>query len=672
LEQPLNERILVTSALPYANGEIHIGHLVEYLQTDFWVRFQKMQGRNCRYFCADDTHGTPIMIRAQQEGITPESLIERSRKNHMRDFSDFEIEFDHYGSTNSEENRELCCEIYKSMEANQLIETRTVSQAYCESLSMFLPDRFVKGECPKCHAKNQYGDACDSCGATYAPLDMIDPVCSINNEKIVLKDSEHIFFKLDPFRPFLKEWVRKHTPNEVANKLDEWLAQVLRDWDISRESPYFGFEIPGRPGKYFYVWVDAPVGYMASTQAWCKLHGEKLEDWWKSEQTKIYHFIGKDIVYFHTLFWPAMLKNAGYRTPEQVFVHGFLRVNGEKMSKSKGTFIKVRTYLDHLDPMYLRFYYGCKLNSSIEDIDLNFEDFLQRVNSDLIGKITNLASRGAQMLGKKLDGKMGVVPEEGLSLLARARVKFPEIAAHYEARDFNRVMQLIRSIAEDANRYFDEKEPWNLVKNDEEGTRAVLTTILNVFRLLAIALKPILPEYVKKVEELLGEKSYLWSDTERNLENITIQPFAHLAKRVEQVQIEAMVAASVETQVVVEEKEAAETYDPLEPEIEIDALLKSDLRIAKILSAESIPEASKLLRLKVDLGFETREIIAGIKQAYQPEALIGRLTVVVANLKPRKMKFGTSQGMVLAVGPGGKELFLLSPDAGAKPGQRLQ
>jgi methionyl-tRNA synthetase len=660
----------VTSALPYANGDIHIGHLVEYLQTDFWVRFQKMQGRNCRYFCADDTHGTPIMIRAQQEGITPESLIAKSRENHLKDFTEFEIKFDHYGSTNSEENRELCSEIFKSIETKGLIETRSISQAYCESLSMFLPDRFVKGECPKCHAKEQYGDACDNCGATYAPIEMIDPVCSINGEKIVLRDSEHIFFKLDSFREYLKGWVREHTPNEVANKLDEWLADTLRDWDISREAPYFGFEIPGHPGKYFYVWVDAPVGYMATTKAWCDANSEKFEDWWKSQDTEIYHFIGKDIVYFHTLFWPVMLKNAEYQTPEQVYVHGFLRVNGEKMSKSKGTFIKARTYLDHLDPMYLRFYYACKLNSSVEDIDLNFEDFLQRVNSDLIGKITNLASRGAQMLGKKLDSKMGNLPEDGKKLMEQARKKFPEIAKHYQARDFNRAMQVIRSIAEDANRYFDEKEPWNLVKTDAEATRGVLTTILNIFRLLAISLKPVLPDYVKKVELLLGEKDYQWQDAEKNLENVSIQKFSHLAKRIEQPQIDAMVEASK----VIDEPKVAPTeeYDALEPEIDIDTLFKCDLRIAKIIEAEAIPKASKLLRLKVDLGFETREIIAGIKQAYQPEDLLGRLTVVVANLKPREMKFGTSEGMVMACGPGGKELYLLSPDSGAKPGQRLQ
>ena len=665
----MSERILVTSALPYANGDIHIGHLVEYLQTDFWVRYQKMQGHNCRYFCADDTHGTPIMIRAQQEGITPEDLIAKSRENHLRDFTEFQIEFDHYGSTHSEDNKELCGEIYKSMEASDLVETRSISQAYCESLSMFLPDRFVKGECPKCHAKEQYGDACDSCGATYAPIEMIDPVCSINDEKIVLKDSDHIFFKLDTFRDFLKEWTREHTPTEVANKLDEWLGESLRDWDISREAPYFGFEIPGHPGKYFYVWVDAPVGYMASTKAWCKENNENFEDWWKGDDTKIYHFIGKDIVYFHTLFWPAMLKNAGYKTPEQVFVHGFLRVNGEKMSKSKGTFVKARTYLDHLDPMYLRFYYACKLNSSIEDIDLNFDDFSQRVNSDLIGKITNLASRGAQMLGKKLDGKMGDLPEEGKVLLAKARERFSEIESHYEARDFNRAMQVIRSIAEEANRYFDEKEPWKLVKEDAEGTREVLTTILNIFRIMSIALKPILPDYVKNVEALLGEEPYVWGDYKKDLVNSQINSFSHLAKRVEGANIEAMVEASREKEVL----QAPEpSYDPIEPEIEIDTLFKCDLRVAKILEAELIPKASKLLRLKVDIGLETREIIAGIKQAYAPEDLVGRLTIVVANLKPRKMKFGTSQGMVMAAGPGGKELYLFSPDSGAEPGQRLQ
>lgn len=667
------KRILVTSALPYANGDIHLGHLVEYLQTDFWVRFQKMRGQNCRYMCADDTHGTPIMIRAKREGIEPEALIANSYEQHLKDFSDFQIEFDRFGSTNSDENRDLCCEFYESMKAGEHVHEKSISQAWCDACSMFLPDRFVKGACPKCGAEDQYGDSCDACGATYSPTEMKNAACAECGSAPSEKDSRHVFFKLETFRTFLKTWVREHTPTEVANKMDEWLAEELRDWDISRESPYFGFKIPGYEDTYFYVWVDAPMGYISTTKAWCQEQGEDLADWWKNEDTEIVHFIGKDIVYFHTLFWPAMLKCAGYQTPDQVYVHGFLTVNGEKMSKSKGTFVKARTYLDHLDPMYLRFYYGCKLNSTLGDVDLNMEDFIQRVNSDLIGKITNLASRGAQMLGKKCDSQMGALDEEGLALVQLAQGKSDVIAQHYQNRDFNRAVQEIRGIADEANRYFEHKAPWKMIKEDLEGTRVVLTAVLNVFRILSVYLKPVLPHYVQRVEALFAEEAYQWNSAELVLENHKIGAFEHLAQRIDPKAVEAMLEASKES-VEVEapiEAEAPIEYEALADEIEIDDLFKADLRIAKIIEAEDIPKASKLLRLKVDLGFEQREIIAGIKAAYRPEDLVGKLTLVVANLKPRKMKFGTSQGMVMAAGPGGKEIFLLSPDAGAQPGQRV-
>ena len=699
------KRILVTSALPYANGDIHLGHLVEYLQTDFWVRFQKMRGHNCRYICADDTHGTPIMIRARREGITPETLIARSREQHLKDFTDFQISFDCYGSTNSEHNRHLCSEIYGCMKSAGHIHEKGIQQAWCDACNMFLPDRFVKGTCPKCKTPNQYGDSCDVCGATYSPTEMIDAACAECGAAPRQKASNHVFFKLNDFRAFLKDWVREHTPSEVANKLEEWFKDDLRDWDISREAPYFGFQIPGYDDTYFYVWVDAPMGYVSTTKAWCEAQGEDFNAWWKNKDTEIYHFIGKDIVYFHTLFWPAMLKCAGYNTPNQVFVHGFLTVNGEKMSKSKGTFVRARTYLDHLDPVYLRYYYGCKLNGSLSDVDMNLEDFAQRVNSDLIGKITNLASRGAQMLGKKLNGRMGTMDPEGRALVAEAQSKSEEIASHYQNRDFNRAVQAIRSIAESANRYFDEKQPWVSIKTDGEGTRIVLTTVLNLFRQCAIMLKPILPDYVSKVESLFKEGPYRWSDVERCLENCEIAPFEHLAQRVDAEKIAAMVeaskpAANSQTEAPPEKSQRVSTaagapnasestlekiqpvtapeahspseYQALSPEIAIEDFLKIDLRIARILKAEDIPEAGKLLRLTLDLGFEQREILAGIKSAYSPAELLGRLTVVVANLKARKMKFGSSQGMVLAAGPGGSELYLLSPDSGAKPGQRVQ
>lgn len=664
-------KILVTSALPYANGDIHIGHLVEYLQTDFWVRFQKMSGHECLYMCADDTHGTPVMISARQAGIEPEQLIEEKRALHMKDFAEFEIEFDHYSSTHSDENRELCEKIYASMEKNDCLSLKAIEQAYCDQCQMFLPDRFVKGTCPnkKCAAPNQYGDSCDVCSNTHSPTEMVDAVCTVCGSTPGNRKSEHIFFKLNLFREFLESWVREHTPNEVANKLDEWLKDELRDWDISRDAPYFGFQIPGHENKFFYVWVDAPIGYMSATWQWCKKNGRDLDEFWKDKSSELYHFIGKDIVYFHTLFWPAMLKNAGYKTPDQIFVHGFLTVNGEKMSKSKGTFINARTYLDYLDPMYLRYYYACKLNSSLEDIDLSFADFISRVNSDLVGKITNLGSRGLQMIHKKLDGKLGKISEDGLPLLKLCRSKASVISSHYENRDFNKAILEIRGLAEQANKYFDEKEPWNLVKTDAEATRQVLTDIVNVFRLLAIYLKPVLPAYVQRVEKLLKEQPYTWQDIDKNIENCEVSEYEHLAKRIEQTKVDAMVQSAI---VKDDQKEQVEDdYEPLADEISIDDLFKADLRVAKIVEAEGIEKANKLIRLKVDLGFEQREIIAGIKQAYKPEDLIGRLTVIVANLKPRKMKFGVSNGMVMAAGPGGKEIFLLSPDDGAKPGQRI-
>ena len=538
---PSTAKKLVTAALPYANGSIHIGHMLEHFQTDFWVRFQRMQGVECLHICADDTHGTPIMVRARKEGITPEELIERSRKEHMADFEDFEIGFDHYSSTHTEANRKISEEIFLAMKEGNHIDVRSVEQSYCEHDKMFLPDRFVVGTCPKCGAEEQYGDACDSCGTTYSPTDLKDSKCSICGNKPVLRESDHVFFQLGHFTEFLSQWVPAHTQKEISNKLKEWLGDELRDWDISRDAPYFGFEIPGFKDKYFYVWVDAPVGYISATQEWCEKNGRDLSEFWQNDDCPIYHFIGKDIVYFHTLFWPAMLQGSKFNTPEQVFVHGFLTVNGEKMSKSKGTFINARTYLNHLDPLALRFYMATKLTPGVDDLDMNLDDFMNRVNSEYIGKITNVASRGAQMLHKKIDGKLGVLPEDGRKLVEEAQSKASVIAELYEAREFNKAMIEIRQIAEMANKYFDEKEPWKLIKEDVEETRKVLTTAINLFRQMAIYLKPILPSYVAKVETLLREEPYTWQSVNEFLEEREIEKYEHLAKRIEGKDVEAMI-----------------------------------------------------------------------------------------------------------------------------------
>jgi len=538
-------RIVVTAALPYANGDIHIGHLVEYLQTDFWVRFQKMRGHECLYICADDTHGTPIMIRARSEGITEETLIARSKEQHERDFADFQIAFDNYYSTNSDENKAFCYAIFAAMEKSGAVTTQKLPQLYCEKDAMFLPDRFVKGTCPKCGAVGQYGDACDTCGQTYPAEELKDARCVVCGEPPVMRDSEHLFFELEPFRDFLQTWIPKHTAPDVANKLLEWFNEPLRGWCISRDAPYFGFEIPGRPGKFFYVWVDAPIGYMASLKKWCGEHGQSFDDWWQTPDAELYHFIGKDIVRFHCLFWPTMLHVAGFKTPDQVFVHGFLTVNGEKMSKSKGTFVKARTYLDHLNPQDLRFYYACKLNGTTDDLDLNLEDFVNRVNSDLVGKITNLASRGAQMLHKRLDGKMGVMDAEGRALWETARGRADAVAEHYENRDFSKVMVEVRGLADAANQYFDTQAPWALVKTDPEAARQVMTSVLNIFRVLAIYLQPILPVYAGQVARLFNETAYQWADAQKAIEDTAINPYAYLATRVEMTAVEKMIAAGV-------------------------------------------------------------------------------------------------------------------------------
>ncbi len=671
----VKRKILVTAALPYANGDIHLGHLVEYLQTDFWVRFQKMRGHECLYICAADTHGTPVMISANRRGISPEELIDEYLRRHIEDFTDFQIAFDNYYSTNSPENKELSEIIFRAMLEKGHIEKRTIKQSYCEHDEMFLPDRFVTGTCPRCGAINQYGDSCDVCSATYSSFELIDPKCAVCGQPPIEKDSEHLFFILNHFREFLTGWVKTHTSREVTNKLNEWLQTDLRDWDISRDAPYFGFRIPGYRDKYFYVWLDAPVGYMSSTMNWCSRNNRDFSEFWKEGDTELYHFIGKDIVYFHTLFWPAMLHNAEFKTPDQIFVHGFLTVNGEKMSKSKGTFIKARTYIDHLDPLYLRYYYACKMTPSMDDIDLNFDDFIQRVNSDLLGKITNLASRGAQMLNR-IDGVIGPLSGDGTQLVEAARQKSSAIAGHYENREFSKVMVEIRNIADAANRYFDTSEPWKSIKTDPEATRPVLSTVLSLFRIIAVYLKPILPGYIRDVEELFNEEEFTWNSIGDDLQDHRISEFKHLAVRIEKEWIERINEDSKEfsSESSAESKGEApmEEIEPVAEMIGFDDFLKIDLRVAEVIEAEEITESEKLVRLKISIGSGTREIIAGIKRAYRPEDLIGRKIVVVVNLEPRKMKFGTSEGMLLAAGEGDTELFLLSPDTGAKPGQRIR
>ncbi len=666
-------RIVVTSALPYANGAIHLGHLVEYLQTDFWVRFQKMRGNDCVYVCADDTHGTPIMIRARQEGRTPEELIAETWKAHTRDFADFQVGFDNYYSTNTPENKAFCTQIFGELEKNGALLNTSISQLYCPNCKMFLPDRFVKGTCPKCGAENQYGDSCDACGSTYSPSELKDAHCATcGSRDLETRDAEHILFNLAKYKEYLRGWLGDHTPTDIAKKLQEWFGddQELLPWDISRDAPYFGFEIPGHPGKYFYVWLDAPVGYLASLKNWCDKNGQKFEDWWQNPDVERYHFIGKDIVRFHCLFWPAMLHASGFQGPTRVFVHGFLTVNGEKMSKSKGTFINARTYLDHLPVQALRYYYACKLNGSTDDMDLNLDDFVGRVNSDLVGKITNLASRGAQMLHKNLGGNAGEMDGEGRELVAKARARADEIAKCYEARDFSKAIVEVRDLAALANQYFDAKAPWSLVKTDPEAARKVLTSTLNLFRVLAIYLQPVLPEYSAKVAELFQESPYAWDDISKDFENRPIAPYAYLATRIDPKQVEAMVSASAAS---MKPAAPANPVKPIAPQITIDDFAKVDLRVAKVLTAEAVEGSDKLLRLTLDAGEgKPRQIFSGIKKAVAPEALVGKSLVIVANLAPRKMRFGVSEGMVVCAANPDDSLAMVFAEPAALPGATVQ
>ncbi|GGP50939.1 methionine--tRNA ligase [Shewanella algicola] len=672
-------KILVTSALPYANGPIHLGHMLEYIQTDIWSRFQKLRGHECHYICADDAHGTPIMLKAQQMGITPEEMIAQVQKEHQQDFADFNIQFDNFHSTHSDENRELANDIYLKLRDAGYIKTKTISQLYDPEKNMFLPDRFVKGTCPKCKSEDQYGDNCDNCGATYSTTDLINPKSAVSGATPVMKDTEHFFFDLPAFEGMLKEWIQSGSlQQEMANKLGEWFEQGLQQWDISRDAPYFGFEIPDAPGKFFYVWLDAPIGYMGSFKNLCDKRDDlNFDDFWGLDSTaEVYHFIGKDIVYFHSLFWPAMLDGAGIRKPTSVYAHGYVTVNGAKMSKSKGTFIKARTYLDNLDPEYLRYYYAAKLNSRIDDLDLNLEDFAQRVNSDLVGKLVNLASRTAGFISKRFDGKLAKVADNSLaeSFLAKSET----IAEFYETREFGKAMREIMALADTANSYVADAAPWQLVKQDDKQEEAhqVCSNALNLFRILVTYLKPVLPKLAQDVEGFL-QLTLTWDNLAQDLSGHEIAPFKALMQRIDMKSIEAIIDASKENLKVTQAPAPTEAVDqlaqdPISPEITFDDFAKIDLRIARISKAEHIEKANKLLRLELDLGGETKQVFAGIKSAYAPEDLVGKLTVMVANLAPRTMKFGDSEGMVLAAGPGGKDLFILEPHEGAQPGMRVK
>jgi methionyl-tRNA synthetase len=685
--------ILITSALPYANGPIHLGHLVEYIQTDIWARFQRMRGHNCWYVCADDAHGTPIMLRARQEGIAPEELIARVAQEHKADFAGFRVAFDNYHSTHSPENRHYATLIYQRNRETGHIAQRTITQAYDPVEQMFLPDRFIKGECPKCGAPDQYGDNCEACGASYSPSELKNPRSAVSGAVPEERESEHYFFKLGDFEDMLQSWTRGGgLQREVANKLGEWFAAGLQEWDISRDAPYFGFEIPDTTDKFFYVWLDAPIGYMASFQNLCdsprgQAAGLSFDAFWSPQsKAEMYHFIGKDIIYFHALFWPAMLHGAGFRAPTAVLAHGFLTVDGQKMSKSRGTFIKARTYLDHLDPEYLRYYFAAKLGPNVEDIDLNLGDFTARVNSDLVGKLVNIASRTASFISKRFDGRLGEsLPDS--PLLADLVAAGDSIAEAYERREFSRAMREVMALADRANQYIDEQAPWVMAKQPglEVELHRVCTLGLNFYRVLIGYLRPVLPRTAEASEAFLRIPPLTWADLATPLLDHEIAPFKPLLTRIEPKQIEAMLEASkadlaatpsaapaLQDNTHETASEGHLVRDPIADTIDFGDFAKVDLRIARIAAAEAVEGADKLLRLTLDLGGETRNVFAGIRSAYEPQALVGRHTVMVANLAPRKMRFGVSEGMVLAAGPGGRDLFLLSPDAGAQPGMKVK
>lgn len=681
-------RILVTAALPYANGPIHLGHLVEYIQTDIWVRFQKLRGHRCIYLCADDTHGTAIMIRARQEGRSEEELIAEMQVAHERDFASFAVQFDNYGSTNSEENRQLCGEFWKAIRAAGLVKEKDVEQLFDTEQGTFLADRFVRGTCPRCKAPDQPGDNCSRCGHTYTPAELIDPISTLSNTTPEVRIATHLFIELEQLHGFLDEWTQSgdHLQPEVVNYLkghflgdpaSEEGAKTLRDWDISRPAPYFGFEIPDSPGNYWYVWFDAPIGYIASAQQWCDRNGEQLSDWWRENNAEVHHFIGKDITYFHTLFWPGMLKTAGFSLPTKVHIHGFLTVDGEKMSKTKGTFVSAATYAKHLDASYLRYFYAAKLGNRLDDIDMNLDEFVNKVNADLVGKVVNLASRTAKFVHKL--GLSPEYPEDG-GLFQQAADAGEAIADAYEQCDYNRAMRLIMELADRANPFVESAEPWKLKKDAEKQRQLqdVCTVALNLFRQIVVYLTPVLPKLAEQTGELLGTPIKSWDEAKTPLVGTPVAKFKHLLQRVDKKDIEAMIE---ESKVPEDSAPAASAFDdsdaplkeePLAEQCTIDDFVKVDLRIARVVSAEDVPEANKLLKLTLSLGGEERRtVFAGIKQAYEPEQLVGKLVVMCANLAPRKMKFGVSEGMILASGGGGKNVFMLGVDEGGAPGQRI-
>ena len=676
-------RILVTSALPYANGDIHLGHLVEYIQTDVWVRFQKLRGNECIYLCADDTHGTAIMMSAQRTGCSEEEWIARVQDEHERDFAGFHIEFDNYGSTNSPENYELCKKFWQAFRDSGLVKEQEVTQLFDDEQGVFLADRFVQGTCPKCGKEDQYGDSCDGCGATYNARDLIDPRSTLTGSTPSVKSADHLFIQIEQLHDFLEEWTQSgdHLQSEVANYLKgHFLHEPLLDWDISRPAPYFGFEIPDAPGNYWFVWFDAPIGYMASTQQYCEKTGDDFERWWKDPDTEVHHFIGKDITYFHTLFWPAMLKVAGFNLPTKVHIHGFLTVDGRKMSKRDGTFVRAATYLNHLDPEYLRYFYCSKLGNGVDDLDLNLEDFIAKVNSDLVGKVVNLASRTAKFISEI--GLSAVYPDDG-GLFESAAAAGDQIADAYENCEFNKAMRLIMELADQANPFVENSQPWVLRKDPEkqQELQDVCTVALNLFRQLVVYLSPVLPELTGKANELFGVEISNWSDSQSPITGSQISKFKHMMQRVEKKDVEAMIDETKDEAAAEETQSAANEYqdsdqplkdEPLAEECTIDDFVKVDLRVARIVAAQHVEGADRLLQLTLSLGGdETRNVFAGIKSAYEPEELIGRLVVCVANLQPRKMRFGVSEGMITAAGPGGSDVFLLAPDSGAQPGQRV-
>ena len=684
--------LLVTAALPYANGHIHLGHLVEYIQTDIWVRFQRLMGRRCIFICADDTHGTAIMIRARQEGRSEVEVIADMQSAHERDFAGFDISFDHYGSTNSPENLELCSQIWSSLRQAGLVVEDDVEQLFDPVAGTFLADRFVKGTCPSCKTVDQYGDNCSKCGATYSPTELINPTSTLSGATPVKKTAKHLFVRLEALHEFLDSWTQsgEHLQSEIANYLKgHFLGNPLRDWDVSRPAPYFGFEIPDSPGNYWYVWFDAPSGYIASTWQWCKKNQESLSDWWQSDNTEIHHFIGKDITYFHTLFWPGVLKSAGFSLPKFVHIHGFLTVDGEKMAKSKGTQVQAATYLKHLDPQFLRYFYASKLGPRLDDIDLNLTEFANKVNSDLVGKVVNLASRTARFI--ETVGLAPEYPHDG-GLFASAAAAGDKIAQAYEQLDYSRAMRMIMEIADQANAFVENTAPWTLKKDPTQQVRLqeVCTIVLNLFRQLCVYLAPVLPKLADQCGQLLQSPIQHWNDSQTPLVNLPISKFEHLLQRLLPEKVQAMIDESkVESTPVESATPASTTTDaspvaapqdsgdalaaePMAPVCTIDDFTKVDLRVARIVKAEEVPEAKKLVKLTVSLGGDNiRTVFAGIKAAYTLQQLEGRLVVIVANLQPRQMKFGLSEGMVTAAGPGGTEVFLLGVDSGAVPGQRV-